>query len=129
MADDVKSVVDVGKAQRGGSWPKPGEEGFVHPDGTPHSERQLRENLEAAANRKAAGSGVHGAPAQGGVQPGPMTEVDESDLAKARREHTAWVREAHAALAEEAAAESEAPAGKHEASAPAKADASAVKGS
>jgi hypothetical protein len=94
MADNVKSVVEVGRAQRSdGSWPKPGEEGFVHPDGTPQSQSQLDDNLRAAADRAAAGSGVHGAPAQGGVQPGMTARPDESDHAQARREHTEWVRE------------------------------------
>lgn len=113
------SVVETGKAQRGGDWPKPGEEGFVHPDGTPQSARQLIENRQAAANREAAGSQVHGAPAQGGVQSVPVPAVDESDLTEARREHTEWVREGLADLV--AATEADTSTlGKHEASTPTK---------
>lgn len=121
MADE-KSVVETGSAQRGGDWPKPGDEGFVHPDGTPQSERQWQENRWAAADRKAAGSDIHGAPAQGGVSPG-IPAVEPSDLSKAQVEHSEWVFEAHAALAEEQAkaTEEQAPKqseGRHEAPAP-----------
>ncbi|MGH3672188.1 MAG: hypothetical protein ACRDSH_16400 [Pseudonocardiaceae bacterium] len=102
-----KSVVDLGAAQRSGSWPRPGEEGFVHPDGTPQSEKQILDNRRAAADREAAGSGVHGAPAQGGVQP-VSGGAEPSDLSKAQAEHTDWLREQLAEV--EAVAE-----GKHEA--------------
>lgn len=44
-------------------WPEPGEEGFVHPDGTPQAERQLADNKQAAADREAKGSLIDGAPA------------------------------------------------------------------
>lgn len=113
MADDVQSVVEVGRAQRGDSdWPRPGDEGFVHPDGTEQSERQMRDNRQAAANRAVAGSGVHGAPARGGVRPGGPP-VKPSALARAQAEHTEWVHEAHAAPAGDEAAGGE-PAGRHE---------------
>jgi hypothetical protein len=108
------SVIGAGKAQRGGNWPKPGEEGFVHPDGTPQSARQLIENRQAAANRDAAGSQIHGAPAQGGVQAVPVVEDRPSDLAKARHEHTEWVRSGLADLVAATEADTT-PSGKHEA--------------
>jgi hypothetical protein len=109
-----KSVVEAGKAQRGGNWPKPGDEGFVHPDGTPQSARQLIENQQAAANRDAAGSQIHGAPAQGGVQGVPVVTPDESDLTKARHEHTKYVREGLADLVAATEADTST-SGKHEA--------------
>ena len=100
QSNEDQSVVDVGKAQRAGDWPKPGDEGFVHPDGTPYSMQQLRENRQAAMNRAAAGSAVHGAPGQGGVQPVPMVAAKPSDLTKAQAEHTQFVRDGLAALVE-----------------------------
>lgn len=117
MADE-KSVVEIGSAQRGGDWPKPGEEGFVHPDGTQQSERQRQENAWAAADRKAAGSEIHGAPAQGGVAPG-IPAIEPSDLAASQAEHSEWVHAAHEALAEEVVTEAEEPKaeGRHEAAA------------
>jgi hypothetical protein len=113
------SVVGAGKAQRGGNWPKPGDEGFVHPDGTPQSARQLIENRQAALNREAAGSQVHGAPAQGGVQGAPVPVMDETDMAKARREHTEYVREGLADLGTDTSDDTATTSGKHEATAPA----------
>lgn len=112
--DETSSAVERGGAQRGGNWPKPGDEGFVHPDGTLHSERQMLENQVAAADRKAAGSTIHGAPALGGVAPG-IPAVEPSDLASAQAEHAEWVRKAHVALAEEVAVEEAKPEGRHEA--------------
>lgn len=56
--------------QQGNSaWPVPGDEGYVNPDGTPQSVKQLEDNKRAAADRAAAGSSVHGAPA---ATPGPQ---------------------------------------------------------
>lgn len=56
--------------QQGDSaWPIPGDEGYVHPDGTPQSAQQLIDNKRAAADRAAAGSSIHGAPA---ATPGPQ---------------------------------------------------------
>lgn len=51
------------------SWPKPGDEGYVHPDGTPESVRQLAANRQAQADRDRIGSVVHGAPL---ATPGPQ---------------------------------------------------------
>ena len=42
------------KQQKAKDWPVPGDEGFVHPDGTQQSIRQLEENKQAAADRVAA---------------------------------------------------------------------------
>lgn len=115
-----ESSVDVGRSQRSaGDWPKPGEEGFVHPDGTPQSVRQLEDNRRAAADRKMAGSTVHGAPGPGGVQPG-LPAIEHSEAHKARVEHTDWVREQLAALVDEQAAadeSSEPSKGRHESTA------------
>lgn len=108
QSSEEQSVVEVGRAQRGGDWPKPGDEGFVHPDGTPQSEKQLIENRQAALNREAAGSGVHGAPGQGGVQPAAVSP-DDTEMAKSHDEHTEWVREQLAEI------EADVDAGRHEA--------------
>lgn len=73
----------VAKQQQGDSgWPVPGDEGYVHPDGTPGSVEQLERNRRAAADRAAAGSSVHGAPA---ATPGPQL-ADEAAAAVARAE-------------------------------------------
>lgn len=61
------------------AWPKPGDEGYVHPDGTPQAAGQLADNKRAAADRAAAGSIIHGAPAvQRGGRP------DATDIANER---------------------------------------------
>lgn len=71
------------KQQQGDSaWPIPGDEGYVHPDGTPQSVAQLEANKRAAADRAAAGSSVHGAPM---ATPGPQAH-DEQAAAVARAE-------------------------------------------
>jgi hypothetical protein len=48
--------------QGGAGWPAPGEEGFVHPDGTAFAAQQLADNKQAAADRAKIGSYIHGAP-------------------------------------------------------------------
>lgn len=66
--------------QQGDSaWPLPGDEGYVHPDGTPQSVKQLEDNKRAAADRAAAGSSVHGAPA---ATPGPQLASQASAAAQ-----------------------------------------------
>lgn len=97
--------------QLGSDWPKPGDEGYVHPDGTPQSAAQLKANRQAAADRAAAGSAVHGAPA---ATPGPQldqvaaaaverAEADTGRTDTERREAlTEFVREAEAAPARNA---------------------------
>lgn len=63
-------------------WPQPGEEGYVHPDGTPQAEQQLADNRRAAADRAAAGSTVHGAPAANpGQDPGISAGIAEQRAA------------------------------------------------
>jgi hypothetical protein len=57
------------------SWPRPGEEGYVTPDGTPQSVKQLEDNRRAAADRAAAGSTVHGAPL---ATPGPTPDAERA---------------------------------------------------
>lgn len=71
------------KQQQGdSSWPVPGDEGYVHPDGSPQSVAQLEANRRAAADRAAAGSAIHGAPL---ATPGPQA-ADEQAAAVARAE-------------------------------------------
>jgi hypothetical protein len=79
MAGEQAAAERAPEQQGDSSWPKPGEEGFVHPDGTPQAERQLAENRQAAQDRAAAGSTVHGAPvARNDVQdPGVSAAVAE----------------------------------------------------
>jgi hypothetical protein len=61
--------------QGGNGWPAPGQEGFVHPDGTRQAQEQLAANKQAAADRAAAGSIIHGAPlAVPGDDPGAETQ-------------------------------------------------------
>lgn len=60
--DAPKPSQEVAETQGGAGWPEPGQEGFVHPDGTPQSVAQLEGNKRAAADRAAAGSIIHGAP-------------------------------------------------------------------
>lgn len=63
------------ESQGDAGWPKPGQEGFVHPDGTAQSVRQLADNKQAAADRAAAGSIIHGAPlGVPGDDPGAETQ-------------------------------------------------------
>lgn len=65
---------DAADKQGGSGWPEPGQEGFVHPDGTKQAEEQLAANKQAAADRAAAGSIIHGAPlATPGDDPGAET--------------------------------------------------------
>lgn len=65
----------VAESQGGAGWPDAGQEGFVHADGTPQSAKQLADNKQAAADRAAAGSIIHGAPlAVPGDDPGAETQ-------------------------------------------------------
>jgi hypothetical protein len=68
--------------QKDSSWPSPGDEGYVNPDGTPQSVKQLEDNRRAAADRAAAGSAVHGAPM---ATPGPQAD-EQAAAALARAE-------------------------------------------
>lgn len=104
--------------QQGAGWPRPGEEGYVHPDGTPQAARQLEENRQAAADRAAAGSVVHGAPSLGGNL-GKAAGVAEKradaysgkSVAEAGEDLAAWVDEKRTEVVEEdSAAEDSAPA-------------------
>lgn len=93
------------------AWPVPGDEGFVHPDGTPQSVAQMEGNRRAAADRAAAGSILHGAPA---ATPGPQLQAETaaavrraeapSDVtpAEARKGHAEFVREGFARATEKA---------------------------
>ncbi len=66
------------------SWPKPGEEGYVTPDGTPQSIAQLAANKQAAADRARAGSIVHGAPL---ATPGPDPEAETAKAVARAEKH------------------------------------------
>lgn len=73
MAGATAPAQDAAGQIKDSSWPKPGEEGYVHPDGTAQSVQQLEDNRRAAADRAAAGSLVHGAPGpQRGGDPGAV---------------------------------------------------------
>lgn len=98
--------------QLGSDWPRPGDEGYVHPDGTPQAAAQIKANRQAAADRAAAGSAVHGAPA---ATPGPQidavaaaaverAEADGGGEAddERRRKLTEFVRDAQSAPARDA---------------------------
>ena len=61
------------------AWPVPGDEGYVHPDGTPQSIQQMESNKRAAADRAAAGSIIHGAPA---ATPGPQLQTEAAAAAR-----------------------------------------------
>lgn len=81
MADDPiakdapEASQDRAEKQGGTGWPEPGQEGFVHPDGTRQAAEQLEANKQAAADRARAGSIIHGAPlATPGDDPGAETQ-------------------------------------------------------
>jgi hypothetical protein len=100
------------KQQAAAEWPKPGDEGYVHPDGTPQSRQQLEDNRRAAADRAAAGSIIHGAPL---ATPGPDPERQTAAAAEraesyggkttqeARKDLAGWIDDASQKAADEAA--------------------------
>ncbi|MEV0149097.1 MULTISPECIES: hypothetical protein [unclassified Nonomuraea] len=111
--DETTSPERAAEQQDRSDWPRPGEEGYVHPDGTAQSERQLEDNRRAAADRAAAGSMVHGAPlATPGPTPGEETAkaveraetYDGKTTAEAEEELAEFVEDKTAEKAEEAAA-------------------------
>lgn len=119
MAEDNKDTFQTAVQQQGDrAWPVPGDEGYVHPDGTPHSVQQLADNQRAAADRAAAGSIIHGAPA---ATPGPQVQAEaaaaqrraaaESPVspADAKSGLTEFVREGFDRAAEKAANADESP--------------------
>jgi hypothetical protein len=74
MATEDKDTFQTAVQQQGDrAWPVPGDEGYVHPDGTPLSLQQKADNERAAADRAAAGSIIHGAPA---ATPGPQLQAE-----------------------------------------------------
>lgn len=80
------------------SWPVPGDEGYVHPDGTPQSVAQMENNRRAAADRAAAGSIIHGAPA---ATPGPQLQQQAAAaVARAEADSPVTPAEARAGQAE-----------------------------
>jgi hypothetical protein len=75
LAVDAPEASQDRAESQGDGWPKPGQEGFVHADGTLQAEQQLADNKQAAADRAAAGSIIHGAPlAVPGDDPGAETQ-------------------------------------------------------
>jgi hypothetical protein len=80
------------------AWPVPGDEGYVHPDGTPQSVAQMENNRRAALDRAAAGSIIHGAPA---ATPGPqLQEQAAAAVARAEADSPVTPAEAKAGLSE-----------------------------
>jgi hypothetical protein len=77
------SPVDAEKQQKDSAWPVPGDEGFVHPDGTPQSVKQLEDNKQAQADRDHVGAVLHGAPL---ATPGPQShDVTGEKIANAAK--------------------------------------------
>lgn len=81
MTDELKedSPQTAVAQQKNSAWPSPGDEGYVNPDGTPQSLKQLEDNRRAAADRAAAGSSVHGAPM---ATPGPQAASEAAAAAE-----------------------------------------------
>jgi hypothetical protein len=112
MAEEKDSFQTAVQQQGDRAWPVPGDEGYVHPDGTPMSQQQRADNERAAADRAAAGSIIHGAPA---ATPGPQlpaeaaaaqrraAEDSEVTPEDARAGHSAFVAEGFDRAAEKAA--------------------------
>lgn len=93
----AEDSAQTAKQQQGDSaWPIPGDEGYVHPDGTPQSAKQLEDNKRAAADRAAAGSAIHGAPM---ATPGPQMEQQyAAAVARAEAESAVTKEEADKGL-------------------------------
>lgn len=126
MAGESSAAEKAGDQRGDGSWPRPGEEGFVHPDGTAQAAKQLEENRRAAADRAAAGSTVHGAPSLGGDLGKAASVAEERaeaysgpTVAEARKDHAEWVEEKREEVVAESG-EDAAPAAPAKHSAPAK---------
>lgn len=100
LADDTFQTAVQQQGDR--AWPVPGDEGYVHPDGTALSAQQMENNRRAAADRAAAGSIIHGAPM---ATPGPQMQSEmaaavqraEADSVvtpqEARKGHAEFVRD------------------------------------
>lgn len=111
LKDDSPQTAVAQQGDR--AWPVPGDEGYVHPDGTPLSMAQFENNRRAAADRAAAGSFLHGAPA---ATPGPQLQTEmaaaqaraEADSpvtpVEARKGHAEFVREGFERATEKAEA-------------------------
>ncbi len=96
LADDTFQTAVQQQGDR--AWPVPGDEGYVHPDGTPASVAQMESNRRAAADRAAAGSIIHGAPM---ATPGPqMLQQAEAAQARAAADSPVTPDEAKAGQAE-----------------------------
>jgi hypothetical protein len=117
MATEDKDSFQTAVQQQGDrAWPVPGDEGYVHPDGTPMSVKQREDNERAAADRAAAGSILHGAPA---ATPGPQLQAEAAAAqrraaadsavtpADAKAGHTQFVKDGFKRAAEKAEAADE----------------------
>ncbi len=83
MVKDAPKSSEARKAEQGGKdWPDPGQEGFVHPDGTKQAAVQLEDNKQASADRAEIGSYIHGAPL-GTPGPDPQGETEKA-MARAK---------------------------------------------
>ena len=95
QADSPQTAV---QQQGDRAWPVPGDEGYVHPDGTPQSVAQMESNQRAAADRAAAGSILHGAPM---ATPGPQMQTEmAAAAARAQADSPVTPAEARAGHAE-----------------------------
>lgn len=101
---------DAEKQRKDNSWPVPGDEGFVHPDGTPESVRQLETNRQAQVDRDKLGAVAHGAPL---ATPGPQApaitaaKVDAaSKLDTSDTSNESWVEQKLNEAADKAAKDS-----------------------
>jgi hypothetical protein len=86
MSENVQPTPEkAAEQQHDSDWPRPGEEGYVTPDGTPQSVKQLEDNRRAAADRAAAGSTVHGAPL---ATPGPTPDKERAKAVEAAENYS-----------------------------------------
>ena len=98
MTTEDNTARDAVKQQGDSSWPVPGDEGYVIPDGTPQAAKQLEDNRRAAADRAAAGSVVHGAPA---ATPGPQVLGEAAAAAQRAEDYSGpTIAEAHTGTTE-----------------------------
>lgn len=102
------SAEESEKQRKDTGWPVPGDEGFVHPDGTPESVRQLEGNRQAQADRDHAGLVSHGAPL---ATPGPQANAITAEKVENARKNDAaeadegnWVERSLRATAKKVAA-------------------------
>lgn len=105
--DPAVASQDVAEQMRDhADWPAPGDEGFVHPDGTPQAATQLAQNQQAATDRAKVGAVAHGAPlATPGPQAGLVTSAVVEDASKVETPapEASWAEQRVAEKAQEVA--------------------------